>query len=196
MESYLDKSPAYLFKSRHGIWYARLVVPESMQTILGKRELRRSLETRERFEAVRRSWQVLMQLKSIIEGNAQNDSEFSQVVAVTNVVHQVAPIAVVIPQNPIQNSQPKLPKLSQVAEEFCQEKLKQGAWSERSEQVNRQSFKDLIRLIGDLRLNEFTLPKALEYKRHFSSKSELSVATVNKRLTRVSPCVRIVVTPK
>ncbi|MEL4279597.1 site-specific integrase [Shewanella mangrovisoli] len=186
MGNYLDKSPAYLFKSRYGIWYARIVIPKAMQSTLGKRELRKSLETRERFEAVRRSWQVLMQLKGIIEGHAQNDSEFSQVVAITNAVHQVAPIAAAITSSPIQSPKPKLPKLSQVSEEFCQEKLKQGAWSAGSEQVNRQSFKDLINLIGDLHLDEFTLPKALEYKRHFSSKSELSVATVNKRLTRVS----------
>ena len=30
-----DSSP-YLFQSRHGIWYARIVVPEILSPILGK----------------------------------------------------------------------------------------------------------------------------------------------------------------
>ncbi|WP_415836998.1 DUF6538 domain-containing protein [Shewanella aquimarina] len=31
-----------------GIWFARIVVPESQQGILGKREIRKSLATREK----------------------------------------------------------------------------------------------------------------------------------------------------
>ncbi|WP_350355025.1 DUF6538 domain-containing protein [Shewanella alkalitolerans] len=33
------------------IWYARIVVPESQQGTLGKREIRKSLATRDRLEA-------------------------------------------------------------------------------------------------------------------------------------------------
>lgn len=55
MGNALDKSPSYLFKSRHGIWYARVVVPEARQDALGKRELRKSLATRNRLEAIQRS---------------------------------------------------------------------------------------------------------------------------------------------
>ncbi|WP_425601970.1 DUF6538 domain-containing protein [Shewanella insulae] len=36
-----------------GIWYTRIVVPEAQQGILGKREIRKSLASRESLQAVR-----------------------------------------------------------------------------------------------------------------------------------------------
>ena len=178
----LSKNPPYLFQSRHGIWYARIVVSEAQQGILGKRELRKSLATRNRLEAVRKSWRVLSQLQGVVEaGNLESIESIT-----TSAPKESAPIA----SSKHDASLPKLPRLNQVVEEFCQEKLKQGAWSPHTEQVNRLTFKDLVVLLGDIRLNQFTLAKALEYKRHFSTKAGLSVSTVNKRLTRVSALLK------
>ncbi|KIO37400.1 site-specific integrase [Shewanella sp. cp20] len=178
----LSKNPPYLFQSRHGIWYARIVVPESQQGILGKREIRKSLATRDRLEAVRKSWRVLSQLQNVAEAGSLESIES----ITTSAPKELASIA--SPKHDA--SPPKLPRLNQVVEEFCQEKLKQGAWSPHTEQVNRLTFKDLVVLLGDIRLNQFTLAKALEYKRHFSTKAGLSVSTVNKRLTRVSALLK------
>ncbi|MGE4259257.1 tyrosine-type recombinase/integrase [Shewanella sp.] len=181
------KTPSYLFRSRHGVWYARIVVSEAMQGILGKRELRKSLATKDRLEAVRKSWRVLAGLRGLAEGNAQDNSEIAQTV-VAGHPDTVLREGLTVSRDTIQSSNTpvNLPKLSQVIEEFCQEKLKQGAWAPHSEYVNRHTFKDLIHLVGDVRLDDFTLTKALEYKRYFLSKNELSIVTVNKRLTRVS----------
>ncbi|GIU17454.1 site-specific integrase [Shewanella sp. MBTL60-007] len=186
MRNGLHKTPPYLFQSRHGIWYARIVVPEAQQSSLGKREIRKSLATRDRLEAVRKSWQVLSQLRSVAEGGTQGTTETVHTQACTQETLRPVKVSAATITIPSNNSHPKLPRLSQVAEEFCQEKRKQGAWSSHSEQVNRQTYKDMIGLLGDIRLEQFTLAKALEYKRHFSSKADLAVSTVNKRLTRVS----------
>ncbi|GIU30702.1 hypothetical protein TUM3792_41740 [Shewanella sp. MBTL60-007] len=43
MRNSLSNTPPYLFQHRHGIWYARIVVPEAQQSSLGKREIRKSL---------------------------------------------------------------------------------------------------------------------------------------------------------
>jgi len=173
MSKNLSVSPPYLFQSRHGIWYARIVVPEEMRIPIGKRELRRSLGTRDRFEAARKSWDVLAQLRRNAEGDTHECTDTAQAKTPAILTQSI-------------NCQSKLPRLNQVVEEFCQEKLKQGAWSPHTEQVNRQVFKAMLKLIGDLRLNEFSLGKALEYKKHFISSSKLSVITVNKKLIRVS----------
>ncbi|MCL2908549.1 site-specific integrase [Shewanella aquimarina] len=175
----LSKNPPYLFQSRHGIWYARIVVPEAQQGILGKREIRKSLATRDRLEAVRKSWRVLSQLQSVAEAGSLESKESTHTLTPTK---DSAPVTT----SAVSTRKAKLPRLTQVVEEFCQEKLKQGSWSPHSEQVNRMTFKDMVSLLGDIRLDQFTLAKALEYKRYFSSKADLSVSTVNKRLTRVS----------
>jgi integrase len=167
------KTSPYLFQSRHGIWYARIVVPVKLRPILGKRELRKSLATRDLLEAIRKSWNVLAQLRVNAEGDTQDSACTVQ-----------AKVPIVITQ-PI-SCEPKLPRLSQIVEEFCQEKLKQCAWSPLTEQVNRHLYRDMVKLLGDLLLNEFTLAKAFEYKKHYTSSSKLSVITVNKKLTRVS----------
>ncbi|PKG58270.1 DUF6538 domain-containing protein [Shewanella sp. GutDb-MelDb] len=130
-------SSPYLFQSRHGIWYARIVVPEEQRSILGKREIRKSLATKDRLEAPRKSWKVLTQLRSVADDNADNgDVQVIDSTITTNIV----------------DTPHKSSRLTQVIEEFCQEKLEQGAWSPHTEQVNRQVFKAMIKLTGDLRL--------------------------------------------
>ncbi|MGX2954007.1 DUF6538 domain-containing protein [Shewanella sp. JL219SE-S6] len=62
-------SSPYLFQSRHGVWYARVVVPEDKRDVIGKGEFRKSLATKDRFEAVRRSWEVLQLLRKIVDEN-------------------------------------------------------------------------------------------------------------------------------
>ncbi|WP_425602028.1 DUF6538 domain-containing protein [Shewanella insulae] len=50
-----------------GTWYARIVVPEAHQGILGKREIRKSLAIRDNLQALRLAY----------DGNAQEPSGFS-----------------------------------------------------------------------------------------------------------------------
>lgn len=44
----------------------------------------------------------------------------------------------------------------------------------------------MIALLGDIRIDQFTKEKAQKYKQHYSAKKDLSVATINKYLTRVT----------
>lgn len=56
----------YLKKDRQG-WYVRVRVPKDIQHIIGKTEFKHSLKTRDRSEAVRRSYRVLAEIFAIIE---------------------------------------------------------------------------------------------------------------------------------
>jgi len=52
----LGSEAAYAWKSRHGIYYLRCVIPEALRPLFGhRRELRRSLGTDSRRAAVRRA---------------------------------------------------------------------------------------------------------------------------------------------
>ncbi|WP_345850281.1 site-specific integrase [Shewanella algae] len=182
MSSARTSSSPYLFQSRHGIWYARVVVPEDRRDAIGKRELRKTLATKDKREAVLRSWDVLKALHALAKGKAsatQSPSaslESSQGRAVVS-----APVPPEIP--PVS---PQLPKLSQIADEYSREKVLGGAWSKHTESVNRKTFRDMITLLGDLRIDQFTKELAQRYKQHYSAKTDLSVATINKYLTRVT----------
>ncbi|MCH4293660.1 site-specific integrase [Shewanella sp. 3B26] len=175
----LSVTPPYLFQSRHGIWYARIVVPEEKRPVIGKRELRRSLSTKDRLEAVRRSWEVLQALRSLTQNEAaacpQLNSEAVPLRPIVDVVPSVKP-----------HTAAKLPALSEVVAAFCQEKLAQGAWSSMSQKQNATTFADLIKIVGDVSVQDFTRDLALKYKTHFTSDPNLSVGTVNKRITRVA----------
>ncbi|WP_431313232.1 DUF6538 domain-containing protein [Vreelandella arctica] len=44
--------PPYVIQTRQGVFYFRIVVPAPLQPIVGKREVRRSLRTRSKREAI------------------------------------------------------------------------------------------------------------------------------------------------
>lgn len=56
-----------LVQNRFGVWYARLVVPEALRPFLGKRELKRTLSTKDHAEAKRRALPVLDEFHSELE---------------------------------------------------------------------------------------------------------------------------------
>ncbi|WP_321351464.1 tyrosine-type recombinase/integrase [Halopseudomonas oceani] len=51
--------PSYLQLSRHSVFYCRVAVPQSLRPVIGRREIRRSLNTRCRREALMRSHELL-----------------------------------------------------------------------------------------------------------------------------------------
>ncbi len=176
----LSVSFPYLFRSRHGIWYARLVVPEEKRNAIGKGELRKSLETRDRLEAVRRSWEVLQLLSKVVEGSS------SQTIT-TPYTDKKYPKEVVRVSGTAPKQIPKAPVLSSVVASFCREKLVQRAWSPHTEQHNRSTFSELIKVVGDVEITKFNRSLSLKYKQYIiKNNSKLSVTTLNKKLTRVS----------
>lgn len=57
--------PSYLFLSRHSIWYFRIVVPDIIRPLFPCKELRRSLQTRCKREALIRSRELLTQVQGL-----------------------------------------------------------------------------------------------------------------------------------
>ncbi len=63
-------SSPYLLKSRHGIYYFRLVIPVPLRLAIGKTELRRSLKTRSKREALLKSARLLLEVQELL-GSAE-----------------------------------------------------------------------------------------------------------------------------
>jgi len=59
----MSSVPSYLLLSRHSIYYFRVVVPEVLRPLIQQRELRRSLNTRSRREALIRGREILLQVQ-------------------------------------------------------------------------------------------------------------------------------------
>lgn len=59
-------SSPYLLKSRHGIYYFRLVIPVSLRVAIGKTELRRSLQTRSKREALLKAARLLLEAQELL----------------------------------------------------------------------------------------------------------------------------------
>lgn len=57
--------PSYLLRSRHSVWYFRIAVPQSIRTLVGCREIRRSLGTRSKRHALIHSRELLRQVQSL-----------------------------------------------------------------------------------------------------------------------------------
>ncbi|MDP4532513.1 tyrosine-type recombinase/integrase [Marinobacter salarius] len=57
--------PSYLLRSRHSVWYFRIAVPQSIRTLVGCREIRRSLGTRSKRHALIQSRELLRQVQSL-----------------------------------------------------------------------------------------------------------------------------------
>ncbi|WP_028110231.1 tyrosine-type recombinase/integrase [Ferrimonas futtsuensis] len=174
-------SAPYLFQSRHGIWYARVVVPKDSPLRSTKSEIRQSLRTRCYREAVQRSWLVLEQLTSHAKGEGtqqlQNTTQSNTVPS-----HKV-PVEPL--QQKAQRPQDDSPKLSEVIRLFTAEKRREGAWRPHEIAHNEFAYAELIKIVGDIRLSRFDGRVALKYKQHFLNAGKLAIPTINKRIGKV-----------
>ena len=59
---------SHLRRSRHGIYYFRIVLPDPIAAVLGQRELARSLGIRSPKLARQSGYQLSLQLTPILEG--------------------------------------------------------------------------------------------------------------------------------
>ena len=70
--------PSFLWRSRHGIYYFRLVIPAELRPAFGdRREIRRSLGACRRPEAVRRARRLAVRVETLFDELQATDNPFS-----------------------------------------------------------------------------------------------------------------------
>jgi len=157
---------AYLERSRHGIFYFRIRVPEGLRKTISLASIRRSLRTRCRREAVQKAGLMLGQIErlfdkavqgmavdlSILGLNAQQDAVSASVEPTISNQSAVSNIS----QNPVQpdlQSVARSPKLSTVLIEYLKTQRLNGV-SEKTVGDKRSVVELLIKVVGDCGIGE------------------------------------------
>ncbi|MBE9397101.1 tyrosine-type recombinase/integrase [Pontibacterium sp. N1Y112] len=157
----MARTPAYLQLSKSNVFYFRLRVPKSLRSILGKREIHRSLKTRCRREAMVRGGQLL----------ASAERLFSQAVTGANVCwqslswdKQVVSNSVVIAQ-PVEPSVALSsgPKLSEITDQYLKTQRLEGV-SEKTVADKRSVVELLVRIIGDKPVDQISRKAAQRFR--------------------------------
>ncbi|WP_425431725.1 DUF6538 domain-containing protein [Ferrimonas sediminum] len=133
-----SQSVPYLFQSRHGIWYARVVVPKSLHSQVGHRDLKQSLRTRCRREAIQRSWQFLDNLALKARAKEQTVDQQRSSSPQSRSQAPVEPPRI----EPVKQPQDDSPKLSEVVKLFTAEKLKVNAWKPHEVAHNEFAYRE------------------------------------------------------
>lgn len=128
----------YLFKSRHSIYYFRIVVPEACRASLGKTEVRRSLRTRSKREALVRASKMLLEAQEVFDKGYQFPTE-------------IAPI------------ERAIPKLSEALSLYIESQKQEGV-SNKTLRDKQAQITLLSELIGNKPVNYYTIHDARKLK--------------------------------
>ncbi|WP_205598533.1 site-specific integrase [Halomonas sp. NO4] len=134
----MPSNPPYLIRSRHGIYYFRLVIPPSQRSSIGKIEFRRSLRTRSKREAVMRCAEALTEAMGILAGQGSEKA----------------------PVTPLQA--PK-PVISSVLEAYKRQQALEGV-SIKTIDDKEFIINLLIRVIGNIQVEAITLDHAKRFR--------------------------------
>jgi hypothetical protein len=157
-------APSFLWRSRHGIYYFRFIVPETLRPILdGRREIRRSLGSSRRSEAVRRARLLAVRVETLFEELQGPHGHLSSPEAVNARLSQLLDLNVTEAMTaPTHGDEPRHSKatraneppetarsdnatlgadhhatVSEVVETYCSECVQAGSWTAKTEAENR-----------------------------------------------------------
>ncbi len=191
----MPKAPAYLWKNRYGIFYFRFVIPHTLRYAFNeRREIRLTLSTANRKEAIVRARSLMVELEtritSLMTDQDLSKGDFIQVINMKNVVlgpgRSVESIVIEAP-TPEQEAQiarqllhphpphlqlveaisePEItgPLLSTVIDEYCQEHIALKKWETKTVVENRTVFNLLVRILGDVPFASLKYPELRGYK--------------------------------
>ncbi len=141
--------PSYLKRTSFGTWHFRIKVPKHLVSVLGQTEIRRSLETTCELTATRRALILAEEAKQLFLSKTTgcDNDEW-------------------LPKRRIIKEKPELPEktveettsisLSELIEMFTRKKVDDGAWTDLEFQGNLKMYQDLLGLLGDRPLSQYT----------------------------------------
>lgn len=184
--------PSYLLLSRYSVFYFRIVVPEVIRPLFPQREIRRSLQTRCRREALIRGRELLLQVQRLFteafqgrrpsldllrgawEAGGKRLSSWASWLRQQQLVSsfeavigqpQGAPANAKerAPRTLVKDSPPLAPKFSKVVEEHLREQAREGV-SLKTLDDKRAVAALLVRIIGDHPINLITRKEAHQFR--------------------------------
>ena len=184
-----QKAPSYLWRSRHGIYYFRWVVPPSLQSKFdGRREIRRSLHTARRKQALvlARAHMHAVDNEVLQMGDrrkGQEELSVGWITALIPVGNTYIPISIdhgdpaqeretlntalnaLVTSTSAECAAPTpSPALSVAIELYCEEYTKAKNWTLKTAEEVRALFAELIEIIGDKPVSEISYEDGRAYK--------------------------------
>ncbi len=165
------QAPSYLLLSRHSVWYFRIAVPGAIRALFGCREVRRSLQTRCKREALIRSREMLGQVQVAFTEAFQGRRPDLQGIGLSSpaAAHgegwqrwSRAQIRRKESSEPLA-SRSIAPTLSEVMEEYAARQAMEGV-SPKTVAAKRAVVRLLKRVIGDLPLDLVTRQEAQAFR--------------------------------
>lgn len=167
-------SSPYLLKSRHGIYYFRLVIPVPLRVAIGKTELRRSLKTRSKREALLKSARLLLEAPELL-GSAEGRGMGSDPApAFTGASRPPSDTNLSVP----------VPKLSQFFDSYRQFQLFQGV-SLKTLDDKEAVVRLLLLICQDKRIDYYTIGDAKLFREKALQLPPLALRTLHKHPNKV-----------
>ena len=216
MNTYLQK--------RNSRFYFRIRIPDSLQSYFGCREIKKSLRTSDKKTAYKLAHALFVQVNDTLESMKERDPKLKSIAMDLTTERKIITVDTGDPERDYQDAKGLLEvinyttnrnsptpviarsTLSEIIEEYCSEKLREKAWTLKSEQENRAIFALLLRIVGDLPSDKITISTAQHYRSTLLTippninkgklknltideivalgNSSMSQTTVNKHLTR------------
>lgn len=210
-------NPSYLW-NRNNKYYFRIRIPKEYQPhFQGRSELRKALSTSDKSTALRLSYPLFLQVSEVFESMKKQGFDLFTVnlgngasvdIDTGNPDKDREQAKKLLEDVGVISSTDRDINLPDLVEEYCQDKLKENAWTPKSEQENRAIYDLFLRIVGSKKLNINTargyrdtllsLPPNLN--KRFKGKtiqevldmkpSPMSATSVNKHLNRVSSLMK------
>lgn len=150
----MPSCPPYLIRSRHGIYYFRLVVPKRLQSSIGRTEIRRSLRTRSKREALISSAQLLIEAQALLDRHPSTE-------LMGRVPTGKAQPSLATPFESVVASQSL--KLTEVMDEYSRVQHHSGI-SKKTIDDKAALIKLLVRVIGDMPVSAVSASEARRFR--------------------------------
>ncbi|MDZ7852363.1 MAG: tyrosine-type recombinase/integrase [Halomonas sp.] len=139
----MPSCPPYLICSRHGIYYFRLVVPAHLRSTVGRTEIRQSLRTRSKREALLSSARLFLESQSLLG--------------------RCTPPANIAPSSLLDITPQSSPCLTSLLEEYSQLQ-KRSAISQKTIDDKAALVRLLAKVVGDVPISSVGAKEAREFR--------------------------------
>ncbi len=193
----------YLYQHKNS-YYFRIRIPRDLQPILGKTEYKKALgktnphkaailaqsfaiKLRESFEILRTEYAMKKGLGLITYKDALTGSEL----IIDHNDPEEERRTLEKAKSLLNDFQTKAPsskttiKLSQLMNDYCEEKVQEGSWKQRTESQSRAKLNDLLLFINDQSIDSVEHSHSRDYKSYLKGK-DLSPKTINEYLNSAS----------
>ena len=154
-----QKTP-YLYRSKYGVYYFRLRVPNDLQHLTTLRDIRRSLATSQYRVATRMAASLMIRSQLMFE-EARRSRSLD--LGILSSVEVLANHSVVSDKAPLPPSSPSVPLLSHVAQELVKT-LKKERVSTSVLDIKLFRVGLLIEIVGDLPVDKYTLNMSRKFQ--------------------------------